>query len=123
VLEKRNPATLHYLPAPSDKEKSPKLINKTVINPEDEIVSSQQESTSCKHVDSTEARLVESEKLHDLERLVSNSIHESMMLTGNQATILIFKLTGIMHTIDGDMFYYEGKSHESKRVYVKINGV
>jgi hypothetical protein len=28
-----------------------------------------------------------------------------------------------MHTIDGDMFYYEGKSHESKRVYVKINGV
>jgi len=45
------------------------------------------------------------------------------MLAGNQATMTIYKLTGIMHTIDGNMFYYEGKGHESKRVYIKNNGV
>ena len=96
VLEKRNPNSLYYLPAPSSSNQEnskPSLLNQ------------------------------ENEKLHDLEKLVYRALHESMMLAGNEAKMLIYKLTGIMHTIDGDMFYYEGKGHESKRVYIKMDGV
>lgn len=64
----------------------------------------------------------ENKKLHSFEKLVNNAIHESNMLAGNQATILIFKLTGIMHEINGDMYYYIGKSHKSKRVFIRYNG-
>ena len=60
--------------------------------------------------------------LHDLEKFVSNKIHESMMLAGNQATMRIYELTGIMYTIDGDMYYSKGKGRESRRIDIKING-
>ena len=96
VLEKRNPNSLYYLPAPS---------------------SSNQENSKPSFLNQ------ENEKLHDIEKLVYRALHESMILAGNEAKMLIYKLTGIMHTIDGDMFYYEGKGHESKRVYIKMNGV
>lgn len=127
VLEKRNPPALHYLPAPSPINKicASRVddYKKDVINPEYERVSSQQESRSNELVNSTKQSFIESEKLHDLEKLVSNSIHESMMLAGNEAEMLIFKITGIMYSSDGDMYYYEGEGHNSRRVYIKANGV
>jgi hypothetical protein len=54
-------------------------------------------------------------KSYYYEKLISNAIHESMMLAGNEAIMLIFKLTGIMYTIDGDMYYYEGKARAPHR--------
>ena len=45
------------------------------------------------------------------------------MLAGNQATMLIYRITGIMYTIDGDMYYFEGEGRNSRPVYIKENGV
>jgi len=46
-----------------------------------------------------------------------------MMLAGNEATMSIYKLTGILYTIDGDMCYFEGEGLKSRRVYIKRNGM
>jgi hypothetical protein len=108
VLVNRNPATLHYLPAPS-------TINKASGLPEKYF--------QPKEIKVREEKWIKDNPLYSYEKLISNAIHESMMVAGNEARMSIYKITGIMYTIDGDIYYFEGEGHKSRRVYIKRNGV